>query len=110
QWRARRDQLKFDRMLAFARTLPRMRKRVAGKLHGDAMTQERVLACALRLLDRGFFRIGGEEYAEENGSFGLATLERRHVRIRDGGILVFEYDGKTGERQEHAVVDPAVER
>ncbi len=86
-----------------------MRKRVAGKLHGDAMSQERVLACALRLLDRGFFRIGGEEYAEQNGSFGLATLERRHVRI-DGGVLIFEYDGKTGERQEHAVVDPGVER
>src|SRR5690606_1038337 len=67
----------------------------------------RVLACALRLLDRGFFRVGGEEYAE-NGSYGLATLEKRHVQLRGEGRLVFDYVAKGGKRRLQAVVDPEV--
>ena len=73
RWRERRDQEKFDQMLAFARALPRLRKRAAADLSEPGHTRE--LACAVRLLDRGFFRVGGEEYAEGNGSYGLATLE-----------------------------------
>jgi DNA topoisomerase IB len=108
QWRARRNQQKFDQMLAFARGLPKSRELVAEQLRREGLAKERVLACAVRLLDRGFFRIGGEEYAEENASFGLATLERRHVSVADGGVLVFEYAGKSGKRREQAIVDPAV--
>jgi DNA topoisomerase I len=106
-WRARRDQEKFDRMLGFARVLPRMRRRVAEDLGRDELDRERVLACALRLLDRGFFRIGGEDYAEQNETYGLATLQRRHVRIDDDAI-VFEYEAKGGAERVQTIADPEV--
>ena len=109
RWRRRRDQEKFDRMLDFARALPRMRRRVAEDLadDGERLGRDRVLACALRLLDRGFFRIGGEDYADQNESYGLATMERRHVQITDGE-LVFDYPGKGGQRRVHGIADPEV--
>jgi DNA topoisomerase I len=106
RWRQRRDQQKFDEMLAFARTLPRLRRRAAAELATDGRRRE--LACAVRLLDRGFFRVGGEEYVDENGSYGLATLEKRHVQLRDDGMLVFDYPAKSGKRRVQAVVDPEV--
>src|SRR5687768_17462566 len=68
RWRLRRDQEKFDRMLDFARALPRLRRTCCRHLALDDLPRERVLACAVRLLDLGFFRIGTEDYAEENGS------------------------------------------
>jgi DNA topoisomerase IB len=107
QWRARRDQEKFDRMLEFARALPRMRKRVAEDLAREELDRERVLACSLRLLDRGFFRVGGEDYAEQNETYGLATLQRRHVRLEDGEI-VFEYEAKGGIERVQSITDPEV--
>jgi DNA topoisomerase-1 len=106
RWRERRDQEKFDQMLAFARALPRLRKRAAADLRGTGHTRE--LACAVRLLDRGFFRVGGEEYAEGNGSYGLATLEPKHVELAGDGMLVFDYPAKSGKRRVQAVVDPDV--
>jgi DNA topoisomerase I len=93
-------------MLAFARALPRLRKRAAADLRGTGHTRE--LACAVRLLDRGFFRVGGEEYAEGNGSYGLATLEPKHVELAGDGMLVFDYPAKSGKRRTQAVVDPEV--
>jgi DNA topoisomerase-1 len=106
RWRERRDQEKFDEMIAFARALPRLRERAALDLRGHGKTRE--LACAVRLLDRGFFRVGGEEYAEGNGSYGLATLEPRHVELAGDGVLVFDYPAKSGKRRVQAVVDPEV--
>jgi DNA topoisomerase IB len=72
RWRKRRDQEKFDHALAFARTLPRVRAGSAKHLALEGLPAERVLACATRLFDGGFFRIGSESYAEQNGSYGLA--------------------------------------
>ena len=73
---------KFDDMTRFARALPRLRERVEADLAAtDELTRERVLACAVRLLDRGFFRIGTEEYTVTNESFGLATIRKEHVTI-----------------------------
>jgi DNA topoisomerase IB len=106
-WRARRDQEKFDAMLDFAATLPRMRRRVRRDLRGDDLSRARVLACAARLLDLGFFRIGGEDYAEENDSYGLATLLKRHVRLERDSI-VFDYEAKSGKRRVQAITDPVV--
>jgi DNA topoisomerase I len=108
RWRTHRDREKFDRMLAFARRLPAMRKATGAALAAEGLGRERVLACAVRLLDRGFFRVGGEAYADEHDSFGLATLRRRHVRVEHDGMLVFEYPGKGGKRVVQRVVDPAV--
>jgi DNA topoisomerase-1 len=106
-WRTRRDQQKFDSMVEFAVALPAMRRRVKRHLAGDELTRERVLACATRLLDLGFFRIGSEEYAERNDSYGLATMLKRHVRVEREEI-VFDYDAKSGRRRVQAIADPAV--
>src|SRR6185312_14568053 len=89
-WRARRDALKFERILSFAERLPAMRAQIRADLTTAGMTRTRVLACAARLLDIGFFRIGGEEYAETNGSYGLATIRREHTSLEDDTIT-FDY-------------------
>jgi DNA topoisomerase IB len=104
-WRARRDQEKFDSMVHFARALPLMRKRVGRALAtSDDLTRERVLAAAVRLLDRGFFRVGGEDYAVENESYGLATMLKEHVSV-DGEFMLFDYAAKSGKRRVQNVVD-----
>jgi DNA topoisomerase IB len=107
-WRARRDEEKFERLLDFAKGLDRLRKRVGDALALEGVPRERVLAAAVRLLDLGFFRIGGEQYAEDNETFGLATLQRRHVRLLPNGALLFDYVGKGGKRQRHRIVDKDV--
>jgi DNA topoisomerase I len=106
RWRERRDMEKFDDMVTFAQTLPDLRKRAEAELgDGDEPSYDRVCACAVRLLDRGFFRVGGEDYAVRNETYGVATMKKRHVRMR-GGVLVFDYPGKHGKRRVQAVVDP----
>jgi DNA topoisomerase-1 len=104
-WRTRRDQEKFDHMLEFAHVLPSLRERAAAHLGGEGLTRERVLACATRLLDRGFFRMGSEGYAEQNQTYGLATIEKRHVRL-DGDVIAFDYVTKGGKRRLQSVLDP----
>ena len=106
-WRARRDAEKFDRMIAFARALPRLREAAARDLEQDGLARERVLACAARLLDRGFFRVGSEVYAEQSGSVGLATIQKRHVSC-NGESITFDYPAKGGKQRVQSVVDPAV--
>jgi DNA topoisomerase I len=107
-WRARRDQEKFDHMLTFAAALPKLRAACAAGLKGEDLDEDRVLACAVRLLDLGFFRIGTEGYAEQNQSYGLATMRKDHVRLLDGGAVEFDYAAKSGKRRLQTVVDPAV--
>ncbi|HUQ62938.1 MAG TPA: hypothetical protein VM121_04220 [Acidimicrobiales bacterium] len=104
-WRQRRDREKFDHMLEFARALPALRERVAADLSLPDLPRARVLACAVRLLDHGLFRIGSEGYAEENQTFGLATIEKRHVRVLAGGRIEFDYDAKSGKHRTHRIVD-----
>ncbi len=107
QWRVRRDAQKFDDMARFARALPALRESVSADLEGDELTRERVLALAVRLLDRGFFRIGSEEYTVQNESYGLATMRKEHVTLGRDGQMVFDYPAKSGIRRVQAVVDPA---
>jgi DNA topoisomerase I len=115
RWRAHRDRAKFDSMIAFGEALPRLRRGVARDLRvstggGPAppldarLSRERVLACAVRLLDLGFFRIGSEDYAERNESFGLTTMLREHVTI-EGDWLVFDFPAKSGQRRFQAITD-----
>jgi DNA topoisomerase-1 len=108
RWRERRDQIKFDKMVEFARALPHLREAAAKDVDGKGFSRARVLACAVRLLDRGFFRIGGEEYAEENESYGLATMRKRHVTLAEGSVIRFDYTGKGGKQDVTSVVDPPV--
>jgi len=110
QWRTRRDSEKFEEMTRFARALPALREHVDAHLTGtDELTRERVLACAVRLLDLGFFRIGGEEYAEANESYGVATVLREHVSI-SGEEVVFDFPAKSGQRRVQSVRDAGVRR
>ena len=105
-WRVRRDAEKFDDMVRFASALPRLRSRVERDLDNSTMLDRScVLACAVRLLERGFFRIGSEEYAEENESYGLATMRKEHVTIADGGVMIFDYPAKSGQRRHQGVLD-----
>lgn len=100
-WRERRDADKFVRVAQIAARLPAARRQVRQQLGADEVTKERALATAFGLLDLGLFRIGGEDYAVEHGSVGLATLRREHVHV-DGTSVCFEYTGKSGV--DHAVV------
>lgn len=106
-WREHRDRAKHERVLLVGRKLPAMRRRWARDLALDGLGRERVMAAAARLLDLGLFRVGGEEYAEENSTYGLATLLREHVRVK-GGVLVFDYVAKAGIRRVETVSDPKV--
>jgi DNA topoisomerase-1 len=104
QWRAKRDQQKFDRVSQAAGRLPEARARVAEHLALEGMPLERASAAAVRLLDLGCFRIGSDAYADANGSYGLTTLEKRHVRM-SGGRLVFSFTGKSGIEHTVAIDD-----
>ena len=81
-WRAHRDRAKFKRLPEFAAKLPNARKALEADLALEGLVRERVMACAVRLLDIGMFRVGGEDYAEENESYGLATIQKQHVRVK----------------------------
>jgi DNA topoisomerase IB len=106
-WRVHRDRMKFDRILDLGERLPDVRTRLRERLATRGLNRDRVLAAAVRMLDQGFFRVGGEVYAAENGSFGLATLRRDHVQVVKGS-LVFCYPAKSGVERLHAVADDEV--
>ena len=107
EWQTKRSRQKHDRILRFARQLPALRRQVDRDLQLDGMPEARVLACAVRLLELGFFRVGGESYAEDNGSYGLATLQKRHVKVR-GDTVEFDFDAKSGQHRRCLVVDADV--
>ena len=104
QWRARRDAEKHERVLEIASQLPDVRDEVVDALQGRGLNRERVLACAIRLLDLGAFRVGSEQYAEDNGTFGLATLRREHVSVR-GERTFYSYTAKGGLEREVEITD-----
>lgn len=99
-WRATRDETKYDRMPAFAVALPKIRARTAADLARAGLPREKVLATVVQLLEKSLIRVGNDEYAKANRSFGLTTLQDRHVNVR-GANVRFEFRGKSGVR--HAV-------
>ncbi|HQY98737.1 MAG TPA: DNA topoisomerase IB [Propionicimonas sp.] len=105
KWRERQDRLKFDRVATAAVRLQDARGRVEADLARPGMPLERAAAVAVRLLDLGYFRIGNDYYTDANGSFGLTTLERHHVR-RNGDALVFRFVGKSGIEHTISIADP----
>jgi DNA topoisomerase I len=104
RWRAHRDREKFNRMLRFGGCLPRLRRRIARRLSGDELEFDRVIACAVRLLDIGMFRVGNAQYAEDDGGIGLATVEKRHVTV-SGRVITFDYPAKGGVRRVQQIED-----
>lgn len=109
RWQQRQAERKFETVREFAAALPRLRRAVTADLRRQGMPRERALACAVRLLDLGFFRVGGEVYAEENESFGLATVRREHVSVSKGEA-VFDFPAKGGQRRVQSIRDPAAVR
>jgi DNA topoisomerase IB len=104
-WRAKRDAAKFDRVIAMADKLPDVRRQIRADLDRDGVGRDTALAAAVRLVDLGCFRLGSDSYTEQNGSYGLTTLERRHVR-RNGDARVFSFVGKSGVEHDICLNDP----
>jgi len=109
KWREVRDETKYHRLAAFARALPRIRRRIDRDMRRHALSRERVVATVVRLLDETTIRVGNDEYARENRSFGLTTLRDRHVDVR-GDRIRFRFRGKSGRVHEVEVEDPRVAR
>jgi DNA topoisomerase-1 len=109
RWREVRDESKYGRLVAFGRALPRIRRQVARDLAQPGLPREKVLATVVRLLETTFIRVGNEEYARENESFGLTTLRERQVRV-NGTKLRFRFRGKSGVPHEVTLADPHVAR
>src|ERR1700678_1861961 len=106
-WREQRDTQKFEHMLRFAGALPTLRSAAIRDLSGRHLDHDRVAAAAVRLIDLGLFRIGGEKYAELDHHYGATTLQKRDVRVRRDGI-VFDYIAKEGKRRMITVADEAI--
>ena len=104
RWREIRDENKFGRLADFAKSLPQIRKRVDHDIKLPGLPREKVLATVVRLLERTFIRIGNDEYARENKSFGLTTMKNRHVTVK-GARLRFRFRGKSGRQHEVDVTD-----
>ena len=108
-WRASRDGNKFDRMEAFASVLPVIRARTAADLARPGLPREKVLATVVQLLERSLIRVGNDEYAKANNSFGLTTLRDRHVEVK-GSTLRFVFRGKSGKRHSVGINDRRLAR
>jgi DNA topoisomerase-1 len=104
RWRAIRDENKYDRILTFAAALPKIRCRIQADLKLPGLKREKVLAAVVQLLERTFIRVGNEEYARQNKSFGLTTMKNRHVKVH-GKKLRFRFRGKGGKEHEVDFMD-----
>ena len=108
QWQVRRARRKHDHVLDVGRRLPAARRRVTRELELPGMPRDKVLALAFRLLDLAYFRAGGEIYAKQNNSYGLATIRKEHARVRRDGSVHFHYPAKSGQVRDVVVDDPVV--
>jgi DNA topoisomerase-1 len=109
RWREVRDENKYEKMVVFAKALPKIRRRIQRDLKRRGLPREKVLATVVQLLERTFIRVGNEEYARENKSFGLTTLQNRHVKVR-GAKLRFRFCGKSGKEHDIPIEDRRVAR
>jgi DNA topoisomerase I len=105
----RQERKKFERLIHFAEKLPTMRKAIARDLRQPGFARERVMASILRILSISFIRPGSEIYANENGSYGIATLRPKHVKVK-GDLVVFDFPGKSGVRQHRELRDRTTAR
>src|SRR5262245_37062069 len=109
RWREVRDETKYGRMLAFAQALPVIRRRVEKDLQLPGMPREKILATLVRLLETTFIRVGNEEYARTNNSYGLTTMRNHHVEV-SGSTLTFRFRGKSGKYHSIRLTDPRLSR
>ncbi|HET9721681.1 MAG TPA: hypothetical protein VFP32_01475 [Candidatus Saccharimonadales bacterium] len=104
KFRARQEKEKFERILRFAKALPKMRRMTREHLALPGLPLEKVLACIVQLMDKAYFRVGNEIYAKENQSYGLTTLRSKHTRVR-GDTIIFDFIGKSGQPHLQKVTD-----
>ena len=109
RWRQERDENKYEKMIIFGQALPRIRRRIKRDLKRRGLPREKVLATVVQLLERTFIRVGNEEYARENKSFGLTTMRTRHVQVR-GATVRFRFRGKSGKEHDVDTEDRRVAR
>ncbi|HEY2804946.1 MAG TPA: hypothetical protein VGI92_03720 [Gemmatimonadales bacterium] len=109
RWRGVRDETKYERMLLFGQALPRLRRRVRADLALDGLPREKVLGIVVRLLETTLIRVGNDEYARTNKSFGLTTLQDRHVKI-SGSRITFRFRGKAGKSHDIEICDRRMAR
>lgn len=103
-FRARKEKEKFERIIRFAKALPKMREVTEEHLKHQQMDREKVLACVVQLMDQAYFRVGNEVYAKENQSYGLTTIRSKHITI-EGDTVIFDFIGKSGQEQIKEVTD-----
>jgi DNA topoisomerase-1 len=108
-WREVRDATKYDRMIEFGEALPRIRRRLASDLRKPGLNREKVLATIIRLMDLAFIRVGNDEYAKQNGSYGLTTMKDQHADVR-GKRIQFSFRGKSGKYHSIEVEDERLAR
>lgn len=104
-WTRVRNEVKFDSMLDFAGALPAIRRAVRRHMNLTGMPREKVVACVVRLMDQALIRVGNDEYARDNNSYGLTTIRRNHVSV-NGSAIRFSFKGKSGQRIQVTVEDP----
>jgi DNA topoisomerase-1 len=109
RWREMRDQTKYDRLMDFARALPNIRKRLRRDLAREGLCREKVLATVVRLLEVSLIRVGNDEYARDNKSYGLTTMKNRHATVR-GAKITFQFRGKSGKEHVVEVEDRRIAR
>jgi DNA topoisomerase I len=109
KWREVRDENKYDKLISFAHALPRIRRRVAKHLRQRGLTRQKVLAAVVKLLETTLVRVGNDEYAKSNNSFGLTTMRDGHVKVR-GSVVRMEFNGKSGVGHEIDILDPQLAR
>jgi DNA topoisomerase-1 len=108
-YRARQEELKFDRILRFAEALPQLRKQLEKDLKRKRLNKEKVLACIVKLIDEDYFRVGNERYAKENNSYGITTLRSKHLEI-SGDTITFDFIGKSGKQHIKQIDDSQLAR
>jgi DNA topoisomerase-1 len=109
EWRTNRDENKYDRMIAFADALPKIRQRTNADLAKQGLPREKVLATVVQLLEKSLIRVGNDEYAKKNRSFGLTTMRNKHVEVK-GSKVKFEFKGKSGVRHSVDIDDKRLAR
>ncbi len=109
RWREVRDEAKYERLIEFARALPRVRRRTERDLRRRGLPREKVLALVIQLLEATLIRVGNDEYARENSSYGLSTMRDRHVEVK-GERIRFQFRGKSGRKHEIDVRDRRLAR
>jgi DNA topoisomerase-1 len=107
KFRERMEREKFERILRFAKALPKMRRVTEKHLSDSGLHRQRVLACIVRLMDEAYFRVGNEQYAKENQSYGVTTLRSKHISV-EGDSVHFDFMGKSGQRQIKRLTDAKV--